>query len=179
MQRRKLLVLLSACCWPALARARADVFTRRVLADQRGEQTSLAAQADGKHLVLVVMKGHWCRVCVAQVQRFGQLASTLKSLSARVVGLNADAPESNRKMAEDEGIDSPVLSDTTHEVLSALGLWLPREQHPLPAIVLFDRCGDEVARWVGRHPGDRPESDVIRVLRKLAEDKRVCERPNA
>jgi len=179
MHRRTVLALLSMGLWPSLALARNDVYARRVLVTHDGKQTSLAVQANGWHLVVVVMKGHWCRVCVAQLERLAELSATLKSLTARVVGLNADAPESNRKLVEDEGIETPVLSDRTHEVLSGLGLWLPREQHPLPAIVLFDRCGAEAARWVGRQPGDRPESDVIRVLRKLSEQQRVCDRPSA
>src|SRR5690606_15957055 len=103
MHRRTVLALLSMGLWPSLASARSDVYTRRVLVTHDGKQTSLAAQANGWHLVVVVMKGHWCRVCVAQLERLAELSATLKSLTARVVGLNADAPESNRQLVEDEG----------------------------------------------------------------------------
>ena len=49
----------------------------------------------------------------------------------------------------------------------------------MPAIVVFDRCGDEAARWVGRGPEDRPENELFRELRKLLDERRVCEQPSA
>jgi len=177
--RRTLLLALGAPWWWAEALALEDPFRTRALRDQAGRETSLALQAAGEALVVVVMKGHWCQVCIGQLQRFQQLRQRFDSLEATVVGLNADAPELNRRMAEREGIEQPVLSDEQHRVLDELGLWLPRQSHPMPGIVVFDRCGDEAARWVGRRPGERPESAVLAVLRKLAEDKRVCDRPSA
>jgi peroxiredoxin len=170
---------MSAPWWPARVSAQGDVFRRRVLRDQTSRKTSLAAEADGHALVVVVMKGHWSRVCIDQLQRLGQLRSRLAQLDSVLVGLNSDAPDLNRQMSNAQGIECKVLSDEKHEVISGLGLWLPREQHPLPAIVVFDRCGDEAARWVGRRPGDRPEADVLRLLQKVAEEDRVCAGPSA
>ena len=165
--------------WPGALLAAAAVYTRRVLRDQDGVETSLAEAAGGQALVVVVMKGHWCRVCSDQLARFVERQPELKVLGARVIGLNADAPAVNKRMLDEQRIAGRVLSDETHQVLTELGLWLPREGHALPAIVVFDRCGNEVARWVGRQPGERPESAVFRVLRRLAEDKRACGRPSA
>lgn len=154
-------------------------YQRSVLVDQDDVRTSLAAAAAGHTLVVVVMKGNWCRVCIAQLERLCQLNQQLKASDARLVGLNADAPALNRRMRKDNGIDCAVLSDESHEVLAALGLWLPRAQHPLPALLVFDRCGDEVARWAGRSPADRPEPALLRIVRKLADEQRVCDRPSA
>ncbi len=179
MRRRAVLLALSASAWVGAAHASKDPYRLRVLKDQRGKETSLAAQAGGKHLVVVVMKGYWCRVCIAQLQRLAELEPRLRALGARFVGLNADAPSENQRMLEREGLECSVLSDEQHEVLSELGLWLPRAQRPLPALVVFDKCGDEAARWVGRHPGDRPERALMRLLQKLAETEHVCERPRA
>ncbi len=149
-----------------------------MLRDQDDTETSLAEAAAGHALVIVVMKGHWCRVCSDQLARLIQKQAELAALGARVVGLSADAPAANKRMLDEQGIEGRVLSDEKHEVLDALGLWSPKDGHPLPAILVFDRCGDEAARWVGRRPGDRPESAVFRVLRRLAEDRRACSRPS-
>jgi peroxiredoxin len=180
MERRP--VLTALCCLGLTTSSEAaadDAYELRVLKDQDGQETSLAAQAAQRSLVVVVMKGYWCRVCVAQLQRMGELKARLDALGATYVGLNADAPADNLEMKKKEEIDCQILSDEQHQVLDKLGLWLPRAQRPLPAIVVFDRCGDEAARWVGRRPGARPESALLRLLRKLAQEKRICSGPNA
>jgi peroxiredoxin len=150
-----------------------------VLRDQDGVETSLAEAAGGHALVVVVMKGYWCRVCSDQLARLIQRQRDLTALGARVIGLNADAPSVNKRMLDDQGIEGRVLSDEKHQLLDELGLWLPSAGHPMPAIVVFDRCGDEAARWAGRQPRDRPENAVFRALRRLAEDRRACSRPSA
>jgi peroxiredoxin len=128
--------------------------------------------------VVVVMKGEWCPVCRAQLQRLSQLEPRLAELDAKLIALNADSPEANRRMRDALGIGCTVLSDAKQRVLSWLGLWQPRLQQPLPALLVFDRCGAEAARWVGRGPGDRPEAALLEVLRKLSEEKRACARPS-
>jgi len=178
--RRYVLPLLGALWWwPAAVVAAHPVYARRVLHDQDGAETSLAEAAGGQALVVVVMKGHWCRVCSDQLARFAAKQRDLGALGARLVGLSADAPVANKRMLDEQGIHARVLSDQKHELLAELGLWLPREAHPMPAIVVFDRCGDEVGRWAGRQPGDRPDNAVLRLLRRLSEDRRICNRPSA
>lgn len=172
-----------ASCWLPVgareARAAHPVYARRVLRDQDDAETSLAEAAGGQALVVVVMKGHWCQVCSDQLARLADKQQELSALGARLVGLNADSPAANKGVLAARGIRARVLSDAKHELLAALGLWLPSEGHPMPAIVVFDRCGDEVARWVGRQPGDRPDGALLRVLRRLSQDRRACSRPSA
>lgn len=178
LRRHVLPLILTTWWWPGSTRAAHPAYARRVLRDQDDVETSLAEAAGGHSLVVIVMKGHWCQVCRDQLARFALRKQELTSAGAKMVGLNADAPAVNRRMLEDEGIECRVLSDEKHEVLSELGLWLPREGQPLPAIVVFDRCGDEVARWAGRQPGERPDNAVFRVLRRVAEERRACSRPS-
>lgn len=180
VHRRQFLPLIVASWWcPAVVRAAHAAYARRVLRDQDGAETSLAETAGGHALVVVVMKGHWCRVCSDQLGRLVQKQQDLEAVGARVVGLSADAPAVNKRMLDEERIECRVLSDEKHHVLDELGLWLPKAGHPLPALLVFDRCGEEAARWAGRQPGDRHESAVFRVLRRLAEDRRACSRPSA
>jgi len=165
--------------WPSAASAAHPAYARRALRDQDDAETSLAEAASGQALVVVVMKGHWCQVCSDQLARLADKQQELSALGARHVGLNADSPAANKGMLDARGIRARVLSDAKHELLASLGLWLPSEGYPMPALLVFDRCGDEVARWTGRQPDDRPEVAVLRVLRRLAAERRGCSRPSA
>lgn len=151
----------------------------RGLQDLKARRTSLREQAAGRALVVVVMKGHWCPVCVGQLVRLGEQRGRLNELGAFVVGLNADGPKANRIVAAQKRLVFPVLSDETHAVIERLGLWFPDAGHPMPAMVVFDRCGDEAGRLIGRSPGDRPEPQLFELLEKLRASKRACGRPNA
>lgn len=180
MQRRQLLVLSSL--WPlatsALADAAASVYEVRKLRDLADNVTSLEGEANHKSLVVVVMKGHWCGVCIAQLRRLGKAQSKLKKLSAQVVGLNTDSVRANRAMAETQNVPFQVLSDRSREVVKELGLWLEEQEHPMPALVVFDACGKEAARVVGRRPGERLEKDLFKLLARLKKDN-SCSPPNA
>ena len=149
------------------------------LQDGQAGATSLSAQADGRSLVVVVMKGTWCPVCVRQLEVLSGRARELSDLGAQVVGLSDDSPEQNLKLETDSQLAFPVLGDPDHDVLRPLGLWRPGDGHPLPAILVFDRCGVERARLEGRVPGERPEVALFRVLRKLAEEPPTCGLPSA
>ena len=179
LRRHFLPLFLASWWWPAAASAAHAAYNRRVLRDQDGVETSLGDAAGGHALVVVVMKGHWCHVCSDQLARLADKQQELSALGARHLGLNADSPAANKGMLDARGIRARALSDAKHEVLAALGLWLPSEGYPMPAIVVFDRCGDEVARWTGRLPSDRPEAAVLRVLRRLDKERRACSRPSA
>jgi peroxiredoxin len=144
-----------------------------------GATTSLAAEANGRNLVVVVMKGHWCGVCVEQLRRFANFGLELKRLDATVIGLNADTVRANRKVAEEKAVNLPILSDPPHAVIDALGLWLPDYGHPMPSLVVFDKCGYEVARKVGRQAGSKSEAAILTLLRRMQEKPPSCDPPAA
>lgn len=178
MHRRQLLALLGLL-WPTPGAAEASPYVARELRDFDEDVTSLREQARGQALVVVVMKGHWCRVCIAQLRRLGAEKRRLAKLHAKVVGLNTDSVKANRSMAAQQRLVFPVLSDERHVVVDQLGLWLSDLEHPMPAIVVFDHCGKEVARQVGRRPGARPEGPLFELLEKLDHDRRACSGHNA
>ena len=146
----------------------------RTLVTTAGEGTSLAEQASGRPLVVVVMKGSWCPVCIDQLRRLGALRARIHKLGARVVGVSTDAVTENRRAAEEARLSDPILTDVQHRVVSALGLWRADAGHPMPAIVVFDRCGTERARIVGRAPGERPEPAVMRLLEEMVARPPAC-----
>jgi len=157
---------------PAIAQQQAELanpYTLRVLEDHEAQATSLRQSASGQRLVVVVMKSAECPVCRGQLQRLGQRAEQLARLGATVVGLSHDgAVAADGDRAGPFG-DFAVLLDRSRKVLRALRLWRPSWRHPVPTLVVFDRCGAERARLEGRAPGMRPEDALFRVLDELAE----------
>ncbi|HMJ11487.1 MAG TPA: redoxin domain-containing protein [Polyangiaceae bacterium] len=183
MDRRS--ALLCMALTPFVTEARAgeaaiDPWRARVLVGPDGKSTSLIEHARSGRLVVVTMKGHWCGVCLGQLARFSALRARLEKLNARVVGLNADPHRANAEAAKLVGIPLPILSDSRHPVLEALGLWLAEAEQPMPGIVVFDECGRERGRLVGRSPGQRDENAVIALLQKIAATPPKCQaQPNA
>jgi peroxiredoxin len=151
-------------------KAPAGPYTESALLDLSGDSTSLQAQAAGKALVVVVMKGHYCSVCRAQLKRLQARHQELAQLGAEVVGLNADPARANREVAGRFQIPFQLLSDPEHRVIGALGLWNSRLEQPLPSLLVFDACGKECGRWLGRAPGQRPEARLFALLKQVAED---------
>ena len=161
------------------AAKRRSAYAVRALRRGDGARTSLAAAAAGHRLVVVVMKGTWCPVCIKQLRRLGALDKALKGLGVRVVGLTHESFEKASKLRKERSLKHPILSDPKHEVLSLLGLWRAQWGHPVPAMVVFDRCGKERGRISGRAPGERPERALLRFLKKLAERPERCNKINA
>jgi len=147
-----------------------------VLHDHKGQKTSLQAQAAGQRLVAVVMKGTWCRVCVQQLVRLAGRMRQLRKLQTRVVALTTEAPKKNAALAKKQKLGFTIASDPKHIVLSRLGLWRPAWGHPLPAIVVFDKCGRERARLEGRSPNTRVEHALLRYLREIDKKPEKCAR---
>lgn len=168
------LVAWATAAWAAPA---GHYFTGAVVSP-RGASTTLAEQARQHALVVVVLKGIWCPVCVGQLAELSALRQRLDALGAYVVGLSTADAETNRVTAKRLALSYPILSDASHGLIGSLGLWRPRWGHPLPAIVVFDRCGNERARFEGRAPGDRPEGALLRLLKLLAAET-DCGLPNA
>jgi peroxiredoxin len=157
--------------------ARAAAYDRKELRDHQDGKTSLSRSASGHRLVVVTMKGTWCQVCVAQLERLAKLRDALESRGARVVAITVEPAKKNAALAKRLGLPFPILSDPKHRIVEQLGLWLPRADHPMPATVVFDRCGTERARLRGRRPGQRPEPQLLAFLRKLQEKPARCELP--
>ena len=164
-------ILLAAV--PTLAEG-PDAYFNSVLQDSRGARTSLSGLAAGQPLVVVVLKGAWCRVCMGQLQAFATQRKQLSGLGARVVGLSADSPTNHRAAIQRTQLPYPIASDPRHSVLRGLGLWRPDWGHPLPAVIVFDRCGTERGRIEGRSPGERTGPAVLKLLRTMAKTPAQC-----
>lgn len=182
LTRRKALVTLGASTVtlvaPALP-ASVDPYTLKGLRRTTEVSTTLAQEASGRRLVVVVMKGTWCPVCVRQLRRLATMRSQLEEFGVRVVGLNTDSSKKNRALREREKLPFELLSDSERRVTKALGLWIASAGHPMPAIVVFDRCGAERGRLTGRRPGQRPESALLQMLAEMKKHPAKCREPVA
>jgi len=179
---RRLFVRLSVA-WAATLTARlgaADVDPYHLRALRHGdEDVSLSGLARGRRLVVVVMKTTSCQVCIGQLETLAKRKQALTSLGAWVVGVTHESPAKAAAVADKHALPFAVVSDPNHKVIQALGLWRARWGHPLPALVVYDRCGRERARLEGRRPGLQPDKSLLELLRKMAKHPRPCSRGRA
>ena len=187
MQRRVILSSVAATallCVLCAGEAHADddgahaAYSRKKLRDHAGKATSLKAAAGGQRLVVAVLKGTWCQVCVDQLKRLSGMADSFSRLGTRVVGLTHEGHVQAAGRAKEAALSFPILSDPNHDVLGSLGLWSDKWGHPLPALMVFDSCGRLRGMLRGRRPGQRPEASLIDLLRKVAKDD-SCDVPRA
>ncbi len=147
------------------------VYGQSYLRDRTGAETSLARAADGDVLVAVILKGTWCHVCLRQLTELSRRKARLDALGVRVVGIAVEPHARTAAAEQRHALPFPILSDPDHGVVSSLGLWRPRWGHPLPSIVVFDRCGEERQRFEGRRPGLRPERALMHLLETMAKEE--------
>lgn len=98
--------------------------------------------------------------------------AALHALGADGLGVSVDTPERNAGMNERWHLPFPIVSDPGgRDILGPLDLWSPEERGGIgwPAIVVFGRNGDEVARFRSRDFADRPvdNSDVFAAVSAL------------
>ncbi len=141
--------------------------------DAEGRAVKLTTYTRAGPAAVVVMKGTWCGVCVAQLRRLEAQRSALKAIGAEVVGLHSEPPAASRKL---KGLSLPILSARSPGWLRTQNLWLERLGFPMPGIVFLDRCGQisEVVR--GRRPGQDQTKLILRTLERLAKAPAGCTR---
>jgi peroxiredoxin len=131
-----------------------------------GKELRQAAGPD--RLVVVVMKGTWCPVCLGQLRSFYNQRDRLEGLDTRVVGVAGDLPDSVTL----EAAYWPILPDTDHSWLTDQGLWLGEQA--MPSLLVYDKCGVQRLRIEGRSPGDQAEDRVFEVLESLTPEIEDC-----
>jgi peroxiredoxin len=144
-----------------------------------GKTASLAEIAHDIRLLVVVMKSAHCQVCLAQLRRLEDLSERLRKLGVTTVGLSHEPPAACFEARKRAKLATALVSDDDSDVLRALALWRGDLDHPLPALVLFDRCGAERGRLVGRRPGQRPEPALFDLLSALERAPERCGPPSA
>lgn len=123
----------------------------------------------GRTSVIVVMKGARCPVCVTQLRALGRA-----ELAADVVGMTHDSEAAAAAVTRSTG----VRTSSHPAAIRAMGLWLAQYDMAQPAIVVYDRCGTETGRILGRGPG-RDETASVRRLVAQANAVASCGRPSS
>lgn len=92
------------------------------LADQEGKLHNLKDYA-GKLLVLYFYPKDLTPGCTIEACNFRDNLARVKSAGAAVLGVSADSVKRHAKFAEAEQLNFPVLSDESHDMLNAYGVW--------------------------------------------------------
>ena len=91
------------------------------------------ADKDNKEICLRDFRGRWVVLyfyprdntsgCTREAVEFTGALEEFGRLNTVVIGVSADSVASHRKFAEKHGLNVTLLSDETHEVLEAYGVW--------------------------------------------------------
>lgn len=117
----------------------------------------------GRTSVVVVMKMARCSVCATQLS-----ALDAADLGVPVLGLTHDPPPAAAAVTARTGV--PTYSHPG--AIESMGLWLAARGIAQPAVVVFDRCGEETGRIVGRRPG----TDISHEVRALVVQAEAVQR---
>ncbi|MEM6929473.1 MAG: hypothetical protein AAF602_21210 [Myxococcota bacterium] len=128
---------------------------------------ALAHPNKGQTSVVVVMKQARCTVCALQLRNLARA-----ELGAPVAGVTHDPPGEAAMVTRATG----VRTYSHPQGIRWLGLWREDLGMPQPAVVVFDRCGKETGRIVGRQPGV-DVTDEVKVLVEQAKTVTRCGTP--
>lgn len=98
--------------------------------------------------------------CTLQACDFRDTLPEFERLDAVVLGVSADSVESHRAFRAKHGLNFPLLSDESHEILEAYGVW---KEHPVYGMsterstFLIDGDGIVQGVWRGVDPEGHAE----------------------
>ena len=139
-----------------------------------GSGTVMSRISSHTPVAVIVMKGHWCEVCVDQLERMAKLHELLRSLKVEVVGLVAESGDiPDREILNRRKIGLNIFG-AAPRALETLGFWLPKQGHPMPGIIFLDRCGRIAATYLGRRADITQERFIIQMLEHLTREKNQC-----
>lgn len=92
------------------------------LADQTGKTHTLT-EYNGKWIVLYFYPKDLTPGCTIEACNFRDNIARLSGVGAVVLGVSADPVKRHAKFAETEKLNFPILSDESHDMLNAYGVW--------------------------------------------------------
>jgi peroxiredoxin len=137
--------------------------------DQNESPASLSGLRGDDLLVLVFYRGHWCPFCRRQLAKLQGNLGRIRQRGARLVAVAIDAPDFSRRLAEELGLEFPILSDPDSTIVDAYGirnrLLGVRSGVPHPAVFVIDRQG--LVRFAEVRHNFRLRIAPSRILREL------------
>ena len=92
------------------------------LSDYKGMKYSLD-DFRGKWLILYFYPKDNTTGCTAEAVAFSDVYDELQKHDVKVIGISPDSPESHKKFIDKHNLKITLLSDETHSVIEAYGVW--------------------------------------------------------
>jgi len=127
------------------------------------------------NVVLAFYPGAFTSVCTKEMCTFRDSLAKLNALNANVVGVSVNDPFSNKAFAEKNGLNFPLLSDYSRDVVRMYGVALDDfagmkgYTAAKRAVFILDKNATIRYRWVSDDPGKEP--DYGEIERELKETK--------
>lgn len=123
------------------------------LANQTGENRSLATLRQSGPVVVTFYRGGWCPYCNLQLKSYQQMLSDVKSAGGTLVAITPELPDESLTTSEKNALDFEVLTDGNSDYARELGLvfTLPNELRPI-----YKKFGIDVEAHNGKDQFDLP-----------------------
>ena len=122
----------------------------------------------GKNVVLAFYPGAFTGVCTTEMCALRDQMDQFNSLNAQVLGISVDPPFSQKAWADANGLNFPLLSDYTHQVVNLYDVALENlagmEGYTAAnrAVFVVDKDGVVRYKWIAPSPVNEPDYDEIR-----------------
>ena len=132
------------------------------LADTTKGRVSLSDYR-GSKVVLVFYPAAFTGVCEAEVCSFRDNMAALNDANAKVIGISVDSPFANGKFKELNGLEFPLLSDITRDVITAYDIVFPGfagidgYDVAVRSVFVLDEQGIVTYKWLAPNPGVQPD----------------------
>jgi peroxiredoxin len=126
-----------------------------------GESRTLDGALQDGPVVLVFYRGDWCPYCRTQLQGLQERIGDFRAKKATLFAISVDSVERNRALADELGLDFPILADPDRAVIRAYGVDDPENRIAWPAIFVIGRDGTIVDRDLAVDYRVRPQVAAI------------------
>ena len=102
-----------------------------------GVPVTLSDAARGRATAVLVIKGHWCPACRAQLVSSNSDLERIRTVG-EVIGVSTEPWTTHREVRRALRLDYDLLSDPRAELLTPLGFFPAGAPHPTPGIIFLD-----------------------------------------
>ena len=121
----------------------------------------------GEWVVLYFYPQDFTPGCTLEAQRFQKDLPQYQALHAQILGVSADDVGSHEAFCDSEGLQFPLLADTTGKVSQAYGSWLSGRS--LRHTYLIDQAGILRERFLGVQPAIHSKEVLARLQELIKE----------
>ena len=129
--------------------------------------------AEGRPTVLVVIKGHWCPTCRAQLVSSALDLSRVQQVG-QLHGISDEPWTTHREVRAALDLGYDMYSDPDGRWLRSVGMYPAGARHPSPGLVFLDGCGEVALIHKGRRPAQLQDDLIYQTLKALAARPNPC-----